>query len=100
MLQLSQVCVDGKDDDVEERGEQQLRVAPAKRAERLFQGVLLKPVDVSDSAKVDKADPSVLEQKEIPGVRVGVVDAIDQNLLQVCGQKRVGERSAADAGSL
>ena len=52
--------------------------------------------DAPDHAEIDQRDPVIFRQENIPGMRIGVKKAVDQNLLEVSAEKFFGEGGAIE----
>ena len=49
--------------------------------------------------EVEERDAVVVGQEDVAGVRVGVHEAVDQDLLQVGAEELLGQRLAVDLGA-
>ena len=63
-----------------------------ERQQQRDEAVLHLRGDARGHAEVDQREPAVVGEQHVAGVRVGVDEAVDQDLVEVGAEQRAGER--------
>lgn len=67
-------------------------IAPVDGDEHLLDGEPRRRVDPPHRTEVEQPDPSVVEQQHVARMRVGVEDAVPEDLVQHGAQRGAGQR--------
>ena len=90
-LELLVVDAPAQRRDAEQRLAQGLGIVVGDTDHDVADRGLLDRIDDTGCTEVDQPEPAVGQHHDVPGMRVGVVAAVDEHLLQHRAQERVGE---------
>ena len=68
----------------------------ADRQQQLQQPILHLRAEPADHAEIDQRQQAVVGDEHVAGMRIGVEDAVDDDLLQIGAHQRVGEHVALE----